>query len=116
MDTKFKNLPIVDWEQNLHLAGNNKDLANDMLTLFTEHLPDELNLINQHHNKKNEVALLKAIHKLHGAVAYCGLPRLKIILNSLEVNLKNHKLDDIPALMKQLNEEAKLAMQECNDD
>ena len=101
----FASLPIIDWDLSLKLAGNQRALAEDMLNLLTRDLPTDLERIKLHHNQKDDKKLLQEIHKLHGAVSYCGLPRLKYILAQLESELKNHIMVNLPSLLNQLDTE-----------
>lgn len=102
---ELANLPIIDWELGIKLAGNNKETANDLISLLIKNLRNDLDVITQQYQAGNYDVLKKEIHKLHGAVCYCGLPRLKSILSQLETNLKNHIMVSLPSLMDQLESE-----------
>ena len=86
---------VIDLELGAALTGNRDELAKDMLILLAKTLPDELNGIRQAKENHRLPELLKVIHKLHGAVCYCGVPRLKNALTSFESALKQQKTDDI---------------------
>lgn len=105
MEVELNNLPVIDWELSTRLAGNRKDLADDLLTLLIQALPDDLKLINHLHQTQNYPELLQQVHKLHGAICYCGTPRIKTILASLETDLKNNIMDSSSYLLIQLNTE-----------
>lgn len=113
MDIELSNLPIIDQELNLRLAGNNKQLAKEILSMLATSMPNELANINRHFKNNHYHNLLADAHKLHGAIAFCGLPRLKAVLHQLEASLKANNLDTIPALMKTLNEEAERVLEQC---
>ena len=110
MDDAFNTLPIIDREDGLTLAGNNQDLADDLLALLIKNLPADLATIQAAHASNNEAELKKLLHKLRGGVAYCGLPRLKSILMTTEANLKEGSQVQISALLMQLNEEVSLLL------
>lgn len=93
-----QNLPIVDWELGMRLAGNQRDLAEDLLAMFVQNLPDELTTIKTLHQSQNYPELQQRVHKLHGAACYCGIPRLKMVLSELETNLKNNIIDNSPQI------------------
>ena len=101
----LKHLPVIDWELAMKLSGNNRHIAEDILALFIRNIPDELTGINQSFRDQNYGEMCKQLHKLHGALCYCGLPRLKTLVATLESNLKNDKTDDLPTLVKLLNQE-----------
>lgn len=103
-----EHLPVIDWELSLKLANNNRELAKDMLKLIAERLPDDLAQINTIHNEQNIPQLIHHIHKLHGALCYCGLPRIKFLVTQLETDLKNNIMENSPPLLDQLNSEVTL--------
>lgn len=104
------NLPIIDWDQSIKLAGNKKDIAEEMLSFVIKNLTSDISAINQLHERKNYEELLRTIHKLHGALCYCGLPRLKNIVARLETELKNNIMFSLPALLSQLDTEVNLVL------
>jgi len=107
MELANRNLPVIDWELGARLAGNNLDIANDLLSLLIKNLTQDLQVIKEHYAAEDYSALRQEIHKLHGAVAYCGVPRLKSILSLLESNLKNNIMTSLPSQMDQLETEIK---------
>ena len=98
-------LPVVDWELAMKLAGNNQDIAKEILALFIKNIPGELTAINQSFQNKNYQEMGKQLHKLHGALCYCGLPRIKMLVAQLESSLKNNVTDDLSAHVELLNQE-----------
>jgi len=86
---------VIDWKLGIKLAGNKHDLAKDMLDWLVTSLPNEINAIRQANKNKNFPELLKHVHKLHGAVCYCGVPRLKATVSSFETALKNNETNEI---------------------
>jgi two-component system sensor histidine kinase BarA len=113
MDARKKDLPILDWDLAVKIAGNQPDLAKDILAMLTRDLPNDLTMINQLAAEKQYPELLRCVHKLHGAVAYCGAPRLKEILAYIELQMKSNALDSLPALINQLNIEVNDLLEEC---
>lgn len=100
-----KDLPIIDWEDAIRLAGHKKELARDLLDMLAEQLPKELQTIHQLYKDKNYLEMQKAVHKLHGAVCYTGTPRLKLVLSTLETSLKSHIMGSSSSLLSQLDAE-----------
>lgn len=97
------DLPIIDWDQAIKLAGNKHDLAQDMLKLILRDLPTDIAEIKTLHNDQNHRELIQRVHKLHGALCYTGLPRIKSIIKTLETDLKNNIMDSSPLLIDQLD-------------
>lgn len=112
----ISNLPIIDWEDGLRLAGNRQDLANEVLDMLVKRLPGDIALIKQLNADGDYKALRDEAHKLHGAVCYCGTPRLKAVLSKLETDLKNNIMVDLPYLLDRLNDEATLVLEHYSSD
>lgn len=83
-----KDLPVIDWELGKKLAGNDMMLAEEMLFLFAKSLPQELESIKIAKDCENPKELLSLLHRLRGAVSYCGLPRLKAAIIDYENQIK----------------------------
>ncbi len=98
----LQQLPIIDWEDSVRLAGHKKELARDMLNLLARDLPRELTAILTLHQDKKFPELLKTVHKLHGAVCYTGTPRLKTLLSTLETALKTNIMNDSSTILHHL--------------
>ena len=110
MDINLSDLPIIDWEQGLKLAGHRKDLAQEILGMLMNRLNEDLALIKQLNEQSDYSALKDQVHKLHGAVCYCGTPRLKTVLSALETDLKNTIMKNLPHHLNQLNDEVRLLL------
>lgn len=108
---EFNHLPMVDWKLAMKLAGNNQELAEDIFNLTLKNLPQELLSIKQSHFVQNYSELLGQVHKLHGALCYCGFPRLKTLVATLETDLKNNIMDNLPLLLDRLNTEVNLLLE-----
>ncbi|SDT03008.1 two-component system, NarL family, sensor histidine kinase BarA [Halopseudomonas sabulinigri] len=79
---------VLDPEESLRLAAGKEDLAADMLDMLLADLPSVRTRIAQaaEHQDLNE--LLEAVHKLHGATRYCGVPELRQCCLRAETRLK----------------------------
>lgn len=100
-----ENLVPIHWQQSLQLAANNPALAKEMLTGLVESLAPAQLLINQFFTKNNFKAMREAVHRLHGACCYCGVPNLKAATMKLETALAK-KQGDIKFLLVEFNKEA----------
>ena len=110
MLTDLDQLPIIDWQLATRLAYNKKEVAQELLGLFTKNLSDEIAQIKASYVDQKYIDLLQKIHKLHGAICYCGVPRLKSVVARLETDLKNNIMLDLPYLFSQLDIEVKLLL------
>jgi two-component system, NarL family, sensor histidine kinase BarA len=104
-----QSLPVIDWKLGATLLGNKEDAAKEILGLFIKGLPEEIANIKKLHLDGNYTLLRSSVHKLHGAICYCGTPRLKVIIASLETELKNNIMVS-SSLFDQLYLEANLLM------
>lgn len=113
MDASIKNMPIIDWELGAKLAGNHIDFAKEIMHILIKSLPGDYAAIKQFAALNNRTELLNQIHKLHGAVSYCGAARLKYALATFESALRMNLNSDISDLMNQLDTEIDGLLQEC---
>lgn len=81
---------IIDWQLALKQAANKPDLAQDMLTMLVNYLPEvgqEVEkALNQHSSPET---LVTYIHKLHGSCSYSGVPRLQKVCAIIEQGLRS---------------------------
>jgi two-component system sensor histidine kinase BarA len=107
----LRKFPIIDWEQAIKVAGNQKDLAEEILATIVKNLHKDIQRFKQLTKEQNYVELLHQVHKLHGSLCYCGLPRLKTLVARLETDLKNNIMDSLPPLLEQLDTEINLLLE-----
>jgi two-component system, NarL family, sensor histidine kinase BarA len=105
-ELELTDLPIIDIEAALKSAGNNKEIAAELLALLCKTLQEDVSAIKQAFSDNQQKELLQRVHKLHGGVSYCGLPRLKKLLMRIESNLKKNEVRDLHLLLDQLANEA----------
>lgn len=96
-------LPIFDLTLALANANNRPDLAAELFNLLIENLPWDIDLINTASGNTGE--LKRAVHRLHGTVCYCGVPRLTSAIEKLELALKHGNKSEIRPLLNLLNGE-----------
>jgi len=78
----------IDFAEGLKLSNNNPELATLFLEKFLDSLPTEHTKIEQIHADNDLKKLDDVIHKLHGACHYCGVPKLRNIVQNTEHHLK----------------------------
>jgi len=101
----------IDFAEGLKLSNDNPELAALFLEKFLDSLPAEHTKIQQIHADNDLKKLDDVIHKLHGACHYCGVPKLRAIVQNTEHHLKTLNdnaghiaIDkDISALLDELN-------------
>jgi two-component system sensor histidine kinase BarA len=89
---------IIDWDLSIKLAGNNESAAKEILIFLIKDLPTDLNQIKHLFVKNQYTELTKLVHRLHGALCYCGVPRLKEATQALETALKKNNTSEISKL------------------
>jgi two-component system sensor histidine kinase BarA len=82
--------------------------------MFLKSLPNDIKEIKQLYLAQKYTELLQQVHKLHGAICYCGLPRLKSVIACLETDLKNNVMFNLPSLLDQLDIEVNLLLEQCS--
>lgn len=107
-------LQSIDWALSLRLAGNKPALARDMLTFIVDRLPDDIEKITSLARQQDIPGLIQHVHKLHGALCYAGFSKLKFLIATLEINLKNNIIDNTASLIYQINNELHLLLELMN--
>lgn len=97
----------IDWDLGTKLAGNNRQTAEELLLILAKNLPGDIKKITEAWKTENHQAMANHLHKLHGALCYCGTPALKSITEELEQALKQKKFTQLNKLMQQFEQEAR---------
>lgn len=93
---------IMDIQEALKLANHKVDLAQDMFRMLLDSLQHDEITIREHWECEEYDALLAAVHRLHGASRYCGVPCLRQTLERFEIALKAQQFAELPLHMRQL--------------
>ncbi|MGL4381794.1 MAG: two-component sensor histidine kinase BarA [Vibrio sp.] len=82
---------VIDWSLALQQAANKPALAQEMLDMLVDFLPQMANVVNLALADPQYSAsdLLHHIHKLHGSCAYSGVPKLRRVCANLEQALRS---------------------------
>ncbi len=95
----------IDWSLSVEIAGGNEALAEEMLTLLRDSLPETVAEIRRAYDAQDYSALLTEVHKLHGASCYCGTARLRKLAHDYETCLKNESYQELDRLHEKLLKE-----------
>jgi two-component system, OmpR family, aerobic respiration control sensor histidine kinase ArcB len=105
--TDYEELAIFNSESIKEQFGS-KETAVEIINLFLEGLPQELQEIHTAYTRKDWSLAQKLTHKLKGGVSYCGAPRLKEACAQLENVIKNRESKRFENLYNQLLKAASL--------
>jgi two-component system sensor histidine kinase BarA len=111
MMININHLPVIDWDQAIRISGQKKELATQILELLIKDLKNDFATIEAAYDAQNYPEMLRLVHKLHGALCYCGVPRLKTVVASIETNIKNNIMESLPFLVSALNTEVNLLLE-----
>lgn len=92
----------VDHDMGIKLAINKAEVADELLGLLLASLDDSRNAIESALKKQDDEALLAAVHRLHGASRYCGVPDLAQTTEALETQLKASQQQQVASSLEQL--------------
>ena len=76
-EPRTETTKYVDIALGTERAGGNAEQAQKMLRMLQQNLVDEWPGIEQSHQAEDWPQLAQLVHKLHGALCYCGTPALK---------------------------------------
>jgi two-component system sensor histidine kinase BarA len=101
---------IVNWELCLAQANNKASLAQEMLQMLVNSIPETQENIETALKQQQLPQLLAVIHKLHGACCYSGVPTLQQLCQIIESALKTgaQLLDVEPEILELLDELTKV--------
>ncbi|WP_340608181.1 ATP-binding protein [Xenorhabdus bharatensis] len=104
-----KKPQAIDWKLALQQTAGKESLALEMLTMLVQSLPEMKAMIEQALTADGEThrkQFLHHVHQLHGSCCYNGVPKLKMICELIEKQLKqNISLADLePELLEFIDE------------
>lgn len=92
----------VDRELGIKLAAGRAELADELLKLLLASLEQSKEAIQSALKSEQDEALIDAVHRLHGATRYCGVPDLAQITEALETQMKAGQKQWIAASLENL--------------
>lgn len=110
-----KELAVIDIEFGKKLSGGREDIAWEMIGLLKTELPKDFLKIKTAFEKAEFLAMQVSVHRLHGAVSYCGVPALKLAVSELELALKNNLKQKVPAFFAKLEFEVNRFLEAAHD-
>lgn len=95
------NNQVLDIKLAITLAGNSRQVAEEIFAILLKTLPIEYENIKHAYISQDTAQLINYLHKLHGALNYCGVPKLKFTTIALETAAKKNDITELPALFIQ---------------
>ncbi len=86
----------IDTDQALELAGGNKELADELYTMFINDLPNMKQKLIDAFEKNDLSQIEEEAHKIHGAASCCAVFQIKDAANNLEKATIRSKTEEIP--------------------
>ena len=96
---------VFSRELALQRSSGNLLLAKDMFNKLISSLKSDQAQIVSLWEEESLDDLLEAVHRLHGATRYCGVPALSRALEMFETHLKANTSEEFPQAMRRLVEE-----------
>lgn len=82
------SLATFDCDLAISKANNRAEIADELFQLLITTLPDDLGKINQAASSGVDDEFRSSVHRLNGAIRYCGVPRLANAIDRLESRIK----------------------------
>lgn len=101
-DENLKSIDTFDWDLAFKMSYHNHKSAIEYLDAFVEQLPTHAREIEKGWQDKRADIVLASVHKLHGACAYTGLPRLQDCCNQAQTALKTRDLSESASIVSAL--------------
>jgi two-component system, NarL family, sensor histidine kinase BarA len=94
-----------DWELTLKQCNRKKELAQELTDMLRGDLPKTQQALKKALSSQDTNTIYMEIHKLHGSCAYCGMPKLKSLIATLETEIKNDVVKDLAHSVTAINNE-----------
>lgn len=91
----------IDIQALSELSGGDEEFVKEILNLFIENTPLELNKMRSHLEKHETKELAEALHKMKSFSAPLGLNEMRTKIYSLEEKLKSN---DLSAVKTEMND------------
>ncbi len=96
---------IIDLELGSQMFNGNVELTKKMISTLIVNLSTELTALESSYKAKDWEKMENIVHRLRGAISYCGTPRLQEACARLENHLRAGYRELAPLLYKQLLKE-----------
>jgi len=93
---------VYDIEKAISLAGGNRKLAIELITMLIAQLPVQKFEITESINNDDMVSLKQHIHKLYGSCQCCATPALMNITRELENIIENNLVNKFESAKTEL--------------
>lgn len=100
----LQRAPVIDLPLGLERASGKLDLAKDMFSMLIGNLEEDRSRLQQLREQSDYKGMLEAVHRLHGATHYCGVPRVQQAARHAEVLLKQGQYELLEEAMTLLND------------
>lgn len=97
-----ESVEIFDWDLAFKMSYYNKESAIEYLDAFVERLHTHAHEIETAWKQKRADIVLDSIHKIHGACAFAGLPRLQNYCDEAQSMLKTRELTESAKIISTL--------------
>ncbi|MDL1963890.1 MAG: response regulator [Deltaproteobacteria bacterium] len=105
VETQLVEADVFDRSALLERAGGDKNLLNEIIAMFIEDIPVQLEELKQG-IKENDAAVIRGQgHKIKGASATVGAETMRQAAHEIELAGTNGKLDSAPGLVAKLEQE-----------
>ena len=101
----------IDLKRAIRISGGNKEIANELVTMFINDLPNMLGRVNDAYNMNNLDLLEEEVHKLFGAASYAAAPRIEEAAKYLEKATFRKRTENIDKYIAVLNEQVNLLLE-----
>jgi PAS domain S-box/PAS domain S-box len=98
IDEVSEELKIIDLELGASIINSDINNAKEALKMLIDTLPENLQKMQAAYNAKNIEELAKSAHYLHGGLSYCGAPKLRKAVKTLETLIRSGNLDQLDLL------------------
>lgn len=93
---------LIDEADGTRRAGGRADVARELLAMLARSLPESRDELERAHTAGDLQSLHAAAHRLKGAAAYCGVPRLRTEVSELAARAREGDAEGAAAAFERL--------------
>jgi HPt (histidine-containing phosphotransfer) domain-containing protein len=93
----------IDLDYLKQISNGSNEFIYQMITVFTEEIPNEIKNLEKHLANKDWVALRATAHKMKPSFSFMGVKELEDNIHAIEQNcLEEKNLDQLPGLIERI--------------
>lgn len=105
----------IDLEYLKQISNGSNEFVFQMITVFSDEIPGEINNLEKHLKNKDWKALRATAHKMKPSYSFMGVKQLEEMIHSVE-EFSEDKQDQLPALVQSIRSITEEVIKELQEE